>query len=55
MTEERKITEQIEMSVDSDENVYEPWYKYGVAFLYLEMLTAILITIFAIYTSFMGN
>ena len=55
MTDEENNSELIKMSVDSNETVYEPWYKYGVAFLYLEMITAILITIFAIYTSFLGN
>ncbi|OLS27123.1 MAG: hypothetical protein HeimC3_05900 [Candidatus Heimdallarchaeota archaeon LC_3] len=55
MTEEENISEPMKISVDSNETVYESWYKYGVAFLYLEMITAILLTIFAIYTSFLGN
>ena len=55
MTEEEKKSEKLKVSIDSNETVYEPWYKYGVAFLYLEMITAILITMFAIYTSFLGS
>lgn len=55
MTEKGKNNENTNMGTISNETIYEPWYKYGVAFLYLEMFTAIFITIFAIYISFLGN
>lgn len=37
---------------DTDE--FEPWYKYGVAILYIEMFLAIALTIFALYLTFSG-
>jgi len=35
--------------------VYEPWYKWGVAFLYLEMFIAIGVSIFSLYMAFTGK
>lgn len=46
------------MATDSEEVTeyeYEPWYRYGVAILYLEMFMAIALTIFALYLTFTGS
>lgn len=34
---------------------YDPWYKYGVAILYLEMGIAIFVTIYCLYLGFTGS
>ncbi|MEE9583849.1 MAG: hypothetical protein V3W51_00055 [Candidatus Brocadiales bacterium] len=34
---------------------YEPWYKYGVMFLYLEMFIAIVVSIYSLYMAFTGT
>ena len=34
---------------------YEPWYKYGIAFLYFEMGIAIFITLIALYMTLTGS
>ena len=34
---------------------YEPWYKYGVAFLYFEMLLAVGVCIYSLYMAFSGK
>lgn len=34
--------------------VYEPWYKYGLMFLYLEMFIAVAVTIYSLYMAFTG-
>ncbi|WP_424016828.1 hypothetical protein ACOZ4N_13185 [Halorientalis pallida] len=31
------------------------WYKYGKAVLYLEMVIAILVTVFSLYLAFQGQ
>ena len=33
---------------------HEPWYKYGVAFLFLEMLIAIAVSAYSLYMTFHG-
>jgi len=33
---------------------YEPWYKYGVAILCLEMLIAIAVSAYSLYLTFHG-
>ena len=33
---------------------HEPWYKYGVAILLLEMLTAIAVSGYSLYVTFHG-
>ncbi len=33
---------------------YEPWYKYGVAFLMLEMLISIAVCGYSLYLTFHG-
>ncbi len=33
---------------------YEPWYKWGVVVLYLEMILAAGVTLFAMYMAFTG-
>lgn len=33
---------------------YEPWYKYGVAFLSLEMLIAIAVSAYSLFMTFHG-
>ncbi|MCK4739839.1 MAG: hypothetical protein KAT46_07810 [Deltaproteobacteria bacterium] len=43
-------------SIGRDSNYsYEPWYKYGLAFLYFEMLIAVGVTIFSLYMAFTGK
>lgn len=32
----------------------EPWYRYGVAFLFLEMTLAIAVCLYAFYLTFHG-
>ncbi len=34
---------------------YEPWYKYGVFFLYVEMAIAILVCVYSLYMAFTGT
>ncbi len=34
---------------------YEPWYKWGVLFLYIEMLIAIGVSIYSLYMAFTGR
>lgn len=34
---------------------YGAWYRWGKAVLYAEMLIAILLTVFALYTAFTGR
>lgn len=38
-----------------DDFEYEPWYKWGVRVLYLEMLIAIGVTLFSLYTALSGS
>lgn len=33
---------------------HEPWYKYGVAFLCLEMLIAVAVSAYSLYMTFHG-
>lgn len=33
---------------------HEPWYKYGVAFLFLEMLVAMAVCGYSLYMAFNG-
>lgn len=40
---------------DIDEDYeYGPWYKWGVIVLYLEMIIATAVTLFAMYMAFTG-
>ncbi len=39
----------------TEEVKYDPWYKYGVYTLYLEMFLAIAFSIFALYMTFSGS
>ena len=41
-------------SETKDADKFEPWYKYGVAILYIEMILAIALTIFALSLTFSG-
>ena len=34
--------------------VYKPWYKYGVAFLMLEMAVAIAVSAYSLFMTFHG-
>jgi hypothetical protein len=34
---------------------HEPWYKYGVAALFLEMLIAIAVSAYSLYITFHGT
>ncbi len=34
---------------------YEPWYKWGVFFLYVEMFIAIAVSIYSLYMAFTGT
>ena len=43
-------------SIDADSDYkYEPWYKYGITFLYFEMLIALGVSIFSLYMAFTGK
>lgn len=39
----------------ADEQEYGSWFKYGRAVLYIEMIIAILVTIFSLYLAFNGQ
>jgi hypothetical protein len=42
-------------STTSEEVItHEPWYKYGVAFLVLEMVVAIAVSAYSLYMTFHG-
>lgn len=38
-----------------DDYEFEPWYKWGVRVLYLEMLIAIAVTLFSLYMALTGS
>lgn len=38
----------------ADHTNYEPWYKYGVAFLALEMVIAIAVSVYSLFLTFHG-
>lgn len=38
-----------------DDYEYEPWYKYGVAFLFFEAALAIAVSIYALSMAFTGQ
>jgi len=38
-----------------DTHEHESWYKWGVLVLYLEMATAILVTLYSFYMAFTGS
>ena len=40
---------------DTPKIKYEPWYKWGVLFLYIEMLAAVGVTVFSLYMAFTGT
>lgn len=42
-------------SGEADDVEFDPWYRWGVRVLYLEMLIAIGITVFALYMAFSGS
>ena len=43
-------------SIGGSDNVeFEPWYKWGVAFLYLEMAIAVGVSIYSLYMAFTGS
>jgi hypothetical protein len=39
----------------SDPIEYEPWYKWGVLFLYVEMFIAIAVSVYSLYMAFTGT
>jgi hypothetical protein len=41
-------------SIDAGATPREPWYKYGVAFLLLEMALAIAVSGYSLYMTFNG-
>lgn len=41
--------------VDPSEQDYDPWFRYGVAILYVEMGIAVLVTIYSLYMAFTGS
>ena len=44
------------MTDDREEIIeYEPWYRYGVMVLYLEMFIAIVVSIFALILTLTGS
>jgi len=42
------------MATDSGTE-HDDWYRYGQAVLYLEMVIAILVTVFSLYLAFQGE
>jgi hypothetical protein len=38
----------------AEEASYEPWYKYGVAFLAVEMLIAVAVSAYSLFMTFQG-
>ncbi len=42
-------------STRRDDYEYEPWYKYGVAFLFFEAAIAIAVSIYALSMAFSGQ
>ncbi|MGB6488420.1 MAG: hypothetical protein WBE91_16205 [Steroidobacteraceae bacterium] len=42
------------MHSSSEAAAHEPWYKYGVAVLCLEMLIAITVSAYSLYMTFHG-
>ncbi|MFQ5442725.1 MAG: hypothetical protein ACE5EB_08395 [Thermodesulfobacteriota bacterium] len=38
-----------------EEAEYEPWYKWGVIFLYIEMIIAVGVSIYSLYMAFTGT
>lgn len=38
----------------AEQTRYEPWYKYGVAFLLMEMLIAIAVSAYSLLLTFQG-
>ncbi len=42
-------------SVKQENVTYEPWYKWGVLVLYLEMLAAVGVSIYSLYMAFSGT
>jgi len=38
----------------AEQTSYEPWYKYGLAFLALEMLIAIAVSAYSLFMTFHG-
>jgi hypothetical protein len=41
-------------SQSSDLVIHEPWYKYGVAVLFIEMAVAIALSSYSLYMTFHG-
>jgi len=40
---------------NADDVEREPWFKYGKAVLYIEMIIAIMVTVFSLYLAFQGQ
>ncbi|MFB6259326.1 MAG: hypothetical protein ABEK42_01185 [Thiohalorhabdaceae bacterium] len=40
---------------EQSQTVHEPWFKYGVAFLYLEMAVAIAVSAYSLFMAFSGS
>lgn len=38
-----------------DDIQYEPWYKWGVLFLYIEMLIAVGVSVYSLYMALSGK
>lgn len=39
---------------DTQVKTHEPWYKYGVAFIFFEMFIAIAVSAYSLYMAFHG-
>lgn len=48
-------TEQPISQSQAEEEYYEPWYKWGVLFLYVEMAIAIVVSMYALFMAFSGH
>jgi hypothetical protein len=42
------------MNADETSVPHEPWYRYGIAFLFLEMAVAIAVSAYSLYMTFNG-
>lgn len=40
------------MSHEPGSNLHDPWYKYGVAFLFMEMMLAIVVSAYSFAMTF---
>lgn len=42
------------MTMAKQQVAHEPWFKYGVGFLFFEMILAVAVSIYSLYMTFNG-